>query len=157
MFIFVHICNTYSLLLYFYKYVFKIIQAKQDWIPKEAWVVHTGEIRCEEASCVDAAVCAELDVQLIAGSVDIAWELCATESGQLWSTAAVSIKHLKTRVMNISSSFNTDCTVYNIKYYGAKCFIRMHCSQLGNQRSKMSWTPGESRRKTAGVDCPGWS
>lgn len=83
-FIFVDICNTYSHLLYFYKSVFKSIQAKQDTaFQRQRESVHTGVIRCEEASCVDAAVCAEFDVQLVAGRVDVAWELSATESGQL--------------------------------------------------------------------------
>lgn len=48
----------------------------------------------KEASCVDAAVCAEFDVELIAGRVDGTRQVTATQLGQLWSTAAVAIMYL---------------------------------------------------------------
>lgn len=58
--------------------------------------MHTGGVKRKEAASVDTAVCAEFDVQLIPGRVDRPWQLSATQLGQFWSTAAVSIMYLKT-------------------------------------------------------------
>lgn len=58
------------------------------------------EITCaigrQEASCGDAAVCAQFDVKLIPSRVNGAGLLAATQSAQLWSTVAAAVVHLHT-------------------------------------------------------------
>lgn len=62
----------------------------------------TRGVGCKEASSVDTAVRAELDVKLIAGRVDGAGQFTPTQLGQLWSTAAVAIIYLNTQVSSVS-------------------------------------------------------
>lgn len=58
--------------------------------------VPTGGVGCEEAPRADAAVGAQLDVQLVAGGADAAGELTAAQLGQLWTTGAVTVIYLDT-------------------------------------------------------------
>lgn len=58
---------------------------------------HTGGVGCQEPSCGDATVRTEFDKELVASRVDDAGLLSATQPGQFWSIAAVTVMHLKTK------------------------------------------------------------
>lgn len=58
---------------------------------------HTGGVGCQESSCSDATVRTEFNKKLVPSRVDDAGQLSATQPGQFWSNAAVTVMHLKTK------------------------------------------------------------
>lgn len=65
------------------------------WYSSSTMCRHTGGVGRQESSCSDAIVCTQFDKELVARRVDDAGLLSATQPGQLWSSAAVTVVHLK--------------------------------------------------------------